>query len=434
MDGYSEVQEVVIVNFANMKTGSRKWLIFIMIFVSPMVKGQDRMAGNDHLLENMLEQDSLLLNRFYKQKDRYKIQIIYTRVDRDKKNHPLLRDYSFNLDAGNYFYPASCVKMPLAILALQKCRELGIPASATMLTDSSFRGQTRVNTDTSSENGLPSVLHYIKKVFLVSDNDASNRLYEFLGQDYIHTQLRRMGLDGAEIIHRLSIPLTEEENRRTNPVRFMDNNGNLLYSQPGLKTDRVYPDRNDFVGKGYIKDDVLVNEPMNFSKKNRFPLEELHRMMQMTIFPEAFPKEMIPLLASEDYRMLFQYMSQLPRESKFPNYDIKEFYDSYVKFFLFGTKKDMNIPGHLRIFNKVGWSYGFLTDVAYVADLKNNVEFFLSATIYCNEDEILNDDKYDYETIGLPFLERLGQVIYDYELGRKKKRLPDLSRFNIQYD
>jgi hypothetical protein len=178
----------------------------------------------------------------------------------------------------------------------------------------------------------------------------------------------------------------------------------------------------------------MVNEPMNFSKKNRFPLEELHRIMQMVIFPEAFSKGQIPELSEEDYRLLYQYMSQLPRESKFPAYDQKEFYDSYVKFFLFGTQKDTIMPDHLRIFNKVGWSYGFLTDVAYVADLKNKVEFFLSATIYCNEDEILNDDKYDYETIGLPFLEKLGQIIYEQELSRKKKHLPDLSRFYLQYE
>jgi hypothetical protein len=302
-----------------------------------------------------------------------------------------------------------------------------------MLTDSSFTGQSKVSVDSSAENGIPTITHYIKKIFLVSDNDASNRLYEFLGQDYIHQELRRMGFEGAEIIHRLSIPLSEEENRRTNPVRFLDGNGNLLYQQPEYKTERVYPERNDFVGKGYMKEDMLVHEPMNFSKKNRFPLEELHRLLQMVIFPEAFPKKKIPLLSEEDYRVLYQYMSQLPRESNFPAYDKKEFYDSYVKFFLFGTKKEGEIPGHIRIFNKVGWSYGFLTDVAYVVDLKNHVEFFLSATIYCNEDEILNDDKYDYEKIGLPFLERLGQVIYEYEMGREKRNKPDLSRFYFTY-
>jgi hypothetical protein len=324
--------------------------------------------------------------------------------------------------------------MPLAILALQKCRELGIPSDATMLTDSAFEGQTKVKVDSTAETGMPSILHYIKKVFLVSDNDASNRLYEFLGQDYIHSHFRRMGLEGAEIIHRLSIPLTEEQNRRTNPIRFFDKKGNLLYQQPVLATARKYPERLDYVGKGYLKDEKLVNDPMNFSQRNRFPIEELHRILQMVIFPEAFSKNEIPLLGRNDYRLLYQFMSQLPRESSFPAYDTIEHYDSYVKFLLFGSRKEASIPTHLRIFNKVGLAYGFLTDVAYIVDVKNKVEFFLSATIYCNNDEILNDEQYEYETIGFPFLERLGQVIYEHELGRKKKYLPDLSRFNIHYD
>ena len=418
-----------------MRNERLKWLIFItMVFVVKMAKSQQHQLKDTHLLKRMLLEDTAFLSRFTANGERYKIQIIYTQINRDSKNRPRFSDFSYHLDANRYFYPASSVKMPLAILALQRCRELGIPVTASMLTDSSYAGQELVVGDNSSANGLPSISHYIKKIFLVSDNDASNRLYEFLGQDYIHAELRRMGLPGAEIIHRLSIPLSEEQNRRTNPVKFLDEKGQLIYEQPEKRTVRVYPERSDFVGKGYMKEEKLVAEQMDFSKKNRFPLEHLHRMLQMVMFPEVFPKDQIPLLGENDYQLLYQYMSQFPRESGFPAYDQKEFYDSYVKFFLFGTEKDAEIPGHIRIFNKVGWSYGFLTDVAYVVDLKNQVEFFLSATIYCNEDEILNDDKYDYETIGLPFLERLGQVVYEYELGRKKKHLPDLSRFKIQYD
>jgi hypothetical protein len=418
-----------------MRNERLKQLIFItMLLAVQMAKSQHPPLNDTLLLKQLLLEDTTYLTRFAADKERYKIQIIYTQINRDKKNRPQFSDFSYNLDANNYFYPASSVKMPLAVLALQRCKELGIPVTSTMLTDSAYEGQEVVMTDASSPSGYPSIGHYIKKIFLVSDNDASNRLYEFLGQDYIHSELRRMGLSGAEIIHRLSIPLSEEQNRRTNPVKFLDEQGNLIYQQPALKASRTYPERSDFVGKAYLKEGELIEEPMDFSRKNRFPLEELHRLLQMVIFPEAFPKNKIPLLGENDFQLLYQYMSQFPRESNFPSYDRKEFYDSYVKFFLFGTKKEAEIPGHIRIFNKVGWSYGFLTDVAYVVDLKNKVEFFLSATIYCNEDEILNDDQYEYESIGLPFLERLGQVVYEYELNRKKKRLPDLSRFNIDYN
>jgi len=91
------------------------------------------------------------------------------------------------------------------------------------------------------------------------------------------------------------------------------------------------------------------------------------------------------------------------------------------------------MPPHVRVFNKVGWAYGCLTDVSYVADFKNKVEYMLSVTIYVNSDGILNDNKYDYETIGWPFLYKAGQTIYRYELNRSRKHVPDLSRFKLQY-
>ena len=100
----------------------------------------------------------------------------------------------------------------------------------------------------------------------------------------------------------------------------------------------------------------------------------------------------------------------------------------------FMAHKRMTSPRISRIFNKEGDAYGFLTDIAYIVDFKNNVEFMLSATIYCNQDGILNDDKYDYETIGLPFMKNLGRLIYDYELKRERLVKPDLSTFKLVYD
>jgi hypothetical protein len=58
----------------------------------------------------------------------------------------------------------------------------------------------------------------------------------------------------------------------------------------------------------------------------------------------------------------------------------------------------------------------------------------LTANIYTNHDGILNDDKYDYEDVGYPFFQEVGKIIYTYELHRKRKHQPDLSKFVIQYD
>jgi hypothetical protein len=122
----------------------------------------------------------------------------------------------------------------------------------------------------------------------------------------------------------------------------------------------------------------------------------------------------------------------MPRESAYPSYDTS-YHDAYVKFLFYGSGKGSTNP-NIRIFNKVGDAYGFLIDAAYIADIKLNVEFMLSAVIYCNSDGILNDDKYDYETIGLPFMKHLGWVIYEYELRRKRTFVPDLSTFKFNYE
>ena len=57
----------------------------------------------------------------------------------------------------------------------------------------------------------------------------------------------------------------------------------------------------------------------------------------------------------------------------------------------------------------------------------------LSGIIYVNKDGILNDDKYEYDEIGYPFFKEVGSIIYDYELKRPRRRVPDLREFKLNY-
>jgi hypothetical protein len=82
----------------------------------------------------------------------------------------------------------------------------------------------------------------------------------------------------------------------------------------------------------------------------------------------------------------------------------------------------------------VGDAYGFLLDNAYVVDFENQIEFLVSVVILCNEDEIFNDDVYEYDLVGFPFLRQLGQEIHGYEMKRPKKHPPKLDHLKIKYD
>ena len=111
-------------------------------------------------------------------------------------------------------------------------------------------------------------------------------------------------------------------------------------------------------------------------------------------------------------------MSMLPKESDCPKYNSAEYYDGYVKFLMFGDSKEP-IPNNIKIYSKSGLAYGYLTDNTYIIDEENNVEYFLSATLHVNGNGIYNDDNYEYDEIGLPFLAKLGQIVYEHEKQRK---------------
>jgi len=266
----------------------------------------------------------------------------------------------------------------------------------------------------------------------VSDNDASNRLYEFLGADYINNSLHKMGFKDVQLIHRLSVSMNEEQNRNTNPVKFYDAGKKLVYEKPAERSSLKYDIRNTKKGIGFYSGDKLINEPFDFSTKNKISLESLHGILKSVMFPKMVPSKQRFNLTGEDYKFLYKYMSMLPLESKYPAYDTVHYWDTYVKFILTGSEKG-NLDTSIRIFNKVGEAYGYLIDVAYVADLKNNIEFLVSASISCNSDGIYNDDKYDYDSVGFPFFKHLGKVIYDYELKRERKVVPDLSGLRFDY-
>jgi hypothetical protein len=366
-----------------------------------------------------------VLKKVLQNPDDYQVQILYTQIDRDENNMPSLRDFEFRLDEDKYFYPASTVKLPVAILALEWLGEQGIDgltANSVMLTDSVRPSQFPAYYDSTASNLMPSIAHYIKKILLVSDNDAYNRLYELLGQDYINSKMKEKGMGHTVINHRLSMPMSEEENRYFNPISFLDEEGEIILEIPGRKTENIYSNTDQpKIGKAYYNKGELIEESMDFTYKNKFSLSDFHGVVQRVVFPDKFaPNERFGI-SEEDREFILKYMSMLPGESDYPKYDLPEYYDSYSKFYKFGTNKNP-IPPQFRIFNKTGNAYGHLLDGSYFVDYDKGIEFFVTAVIYTNANETLNDDTYEYEEIAFPFFAELGEYLYQLELKRENVR------------
>eukprot|EP01018_Ginkgo_biloba_P014894 Gb_40175 [translate_table: standard] len=200
--------------------------------------------------------------------------------------------------------------------------------------------------------------------FLVSDNIAFNRLYALVGQGALNQTMWSLGLQSTRIFHRLSVELSIEQNKICGPIE-LDLNG-IPVTLPPKKSKLAIPDtaalHGVHVGNAYIaQNGKLIEEPMDFSKKNCMSLLDLQNLLvklfqndievrfdsvldssiQCLIFASLqlaalFYKSVItgrkPIEIDEDFKtMLKEAMCQYPKDSCNPNYLESEYPDDYSK-------------------------------------------------------------------------------------------------------
>ncbi len=355
-------------------------------------------------------------------KDKYRLQIIYTRIQRDKNEHPVYTHYKFNVDSTLYFYPASTAKLFASAYALQiihKDLKDSISPATPLKAFANGHCQTDELYDSSSTDAKASISQYIKRMLLVSDNQAYNRVFDFVGQDYFQQASRKLGFRQTAIIQRFDWHCSPEDNRFHNSFSFYRKDSSLLLRTQAITTEEyINPVKDVTIGKGLYMNDSLIGKPKQFRYNNNIPLNDLNSLLEKIM--DSYDTTL--KITGDDRRFLWEYLSKYPFESSYPWYDTS-YFPTYKKYLLYGNEKGVLPNSNIRIFNIVGQAYGFSTDAAYIVDFKNNIEFMVSATIYTNEDEILNDDIYEYKTVAMPFMKALGEQLYKQELkGHKKRR------------
>jgi hypothetical protein len=389
-------------------------------------------VSNDKLIESLMKIKSEEFKKVLATPNKYEIQIIYTQINHREGGQQELIQHRYRLNNKQYFYPASLVKLPVSALALEKCNLLGISSSDYMITLSDHTCQQEVRIDSSAADYKPSVGHYVKKMMLVSDNDAYSRIYEFLGADAIKQKTTALEMKETDIIQRFDAACTPADNLFFNPIVFLNEKGDTVYKQAGGSSSFYSNHRyiKKTKGKAYRNArGKLIKKPKDFTRYNTMPLQEINDFLIALMYPELVPENKRLNLKPSDYNLLLTGMSSYPRESIYPPYDGKKYEDSYKKYLLLADYHDTIKTDSLRIFNVVGQSYGWLSDCAYFIDYKNKIDFFLSAVIYVNANQILNDGRYEYKSIGFPFLSDLGKLIYEYDRNRKRESYGKFERF-----
>ena len=345
-------------------------------------------------LRETLKTPKGIIHQVIQNPEEYEVQIIYSQIKRAANGKVSFIDFKYNVDANQYFYPASTVKFPIAVMALEK-----LDAIPNTSVNSTFSiGDEATQWKVSEE---------VSKLFAVSDNEASNHLFEFIGFDDLNNGMKNKGLSPFRITHRLST--ANSGSRVIQPITLYKDDGSVV-KFPSIQAKAFVPLKLKGIqkGKGYLDGEEIIQKPFDFSSKNYCPLETLHNTLKRIVFPEAFEEKERFKLSEKSREFILFSMQNLPRNA---GYDPKEYFDGYCKFFMFGDTKEP-IPDYIKIYNKVGEAYGTLTDCAYIVDSKNNIEFLVSANILVNKDKIFNDGIYEYDSIGFPFLAELGRQLY----------------------
>lgn len=362
-------------------------VLFVLLCLSCQVE--------DDPLQKVLSSNAPAIRKVMNNPEPYEVQILFTEIDRAENGQITLNEYEYQVNDSVYFYPASTVKLPAAILALEKLKEY-----KTISKDSRFTMET--------DSIETAVVIEIRKILAVSDNEAYNRLFEFLGKDEFNDRLNSIGIK-ARMSHRLSTPNADDLTSKSIVFKTLDSTLTI----PRRTNKEIMPLQIKALhkGKGYMENDSLILKPKDFSKKNYFPIRSMHGLMKRLIMPNLIPKEQRLKLRDSDRIQLINSMMLSPWQF---GYDKKEYPDNYVKFLVVGDLGDEDKPKDLHIYNKVGYAYGYLIDCAYIYNERTKKDYFITAMIHVNENGIFNDDQYEYDDVGIPFLAELGRQLVNH--------------------
>jgi hypothetical protein len=338
-----------------------------------------------------------------------RLQILVTVLEPsgDVATHELRAD-------AEYFYPASAIKLPLAVVALSAMNErLGYPVPPmTRLMrcryDRSGCEPPREDEDHERDKDEDGVYKHeklrvgteLRKMLSYSDNDSYNRLWDIVGHREANEIAQKLGLSSVRFHHRMNAPA--DKSVSTQRVTLLP---------PGKKAVVIGKRKSDFeleptpaagleIGKGYNAGGKLVEEPMSFASKNYVSLHELQRILLSLVRPQH-PKALKLGLDDDQRKLLVKAMTARLRSKK---------HAAEHNPFSPGV---LEVVDHdaVRYVGKSGRAYGFHLDNAYIEDPKSKRALVATAVVYVNPNQILNDDDYEYDETSKPLLASLGKVL-----------------------
>lgn len=368
-------------------------------------------------LEPLLRTDSEIA-ALIDEGSRRRLQVLAAYPTKTKDGRVTLRRSGLRLDA-EYFYPASSVKLFAAYAAIEKLDEMSEDAPVPLTTAVPIRydvgeGRARSVVTVPLKKDLDAAL-------IISDNDSYDRLFEFVGKEELSDRLTNLGLKRTVLVQHLGKaaksratfePLIELLVPPHPPISVSHRLGIEMPTAPLAAVK---------LGKAYVDDrGRKVEGPMDFSKKNATTLGDLQDMLVAIARPELYDRLPPGKLRSPKARQeVLETLGRLPSEYEGTWRGHANAKDAFLKPLNVGLGAAFP-EEKVKVYGKSGRAYGFSVENVYIKSQRTGRGFFLACALYANDNDTLNDDGYEYISVGTPFLARMGVI-----LARKVFREPE---------
>ena len=357
--------------------------------------------NNSAVVLDILKNGSPRLQSFLTSAREYGLEICFTRLRKDLSG---LRFETFSSPkSSDWFAPASLVKLPLAALLLEQLEAskvdwLGAKVAFPAMPDCAERA---------AELRQPqAVTRLIERALVLSDDSAYCALFDALGPQHIAERMRQMGHAEVRIQARFG-SCGPENSKITGPVQLFSAGGKLLSTiaarVPFSLVSAPIPIK---IGRAWVQAGRRIEGAKDFTNSNSAPLSALHEMMLALMRPELVEHNRRFQISERARQFLLAGMRLNPSESKYSSADEAKLDRTFFRLLGVG---DGQWPKDLQVENKVGWAYGFLSDMAHLK--QGNHECFVSCKMYLNRDGVLNDGQYEYESIGRPAMAEIGRLL-----------------------
>jgi hypothetical protein len=357
---------------------------------------------------------------------RREVQVAVTRIEREADGGVRFATATQGVQRQRWFPAASVVKLPMALLFAEVLEAANLGFNARTVLASPPRSGAWDAIEPLAEP----VWQTLWRMLVISENTPFNRLYDTLGPDRLQARLAALGFSDVRFISRLGSP-DARLNRQTVDVRVeapeTGPDGELAWvprwSSAGQRAEaRRFPFGNALKAADWQDERGRVQRgPRDFSTANFLPIEDAHAMLLRLVFPEAVRRSQRWALSAATRLSLLRITGLFPRESPLlatGTHAPTAFGDGFAKFFLFGDREAA--PQGLRSFGKTGEAFGHQGEIALLTDADGQCEVLLSANVYANADGVINDDRYEYDTVSRPFLAALGRAALAAEKERPR--------------